>query len=86
MIDMSEVQLELVKEFFSHPKHKCPSCTCQCAIIPRNRDLSSKVTFISEKGNQVLICFNNEKIMVWLPKIIMERYFNVETASSFKIE
>jgi len=85
MMDLSELQLDVLKEFFSYPKHDCPSCTCQCAVIPRDEELSSKVTFVAEKGNMMLICFNKEKIMVWLPKIIVERYFDLETASSFKI-
>jgi len=79
MMDLSELQLDVLKEFFSYPKHDCPSCTCQ------DEELSSKVTFVAEKGNMMLICFNKEKIMVWLPKIIVERYFDLETASSFKI-
>lgn len=82
---LSDQQLDLFKEFFSYPRHDCPSCTCRCAVIPRNKDLSSKVTFLSEKGNKMLIRFNNEEIMVWLPKLIVERYFNLETANSFSI-
>lgn len=85
MTELSEMQLDLVKKYFSYPKHNCPSCMCQCAIIPRNKDLSSKVTFLAEKGNQWLISFNNEKVMVWIPRIIVERYFNLETTNSFKI-
>jgi len=86
MLELSDAQLDAIKEFYSYPKHNCPSCTCQCAIIPRNKDMSSKVTFLAEKGNKMLIRFNNEKIMVWLPRIIVELYFNLETASSFKID
>jgi len=82
---LSDVQLDLVKEFFSYPRHDCPSCTCKCAVIPRNHELSSKVTFISEKGNKMLIRFNKEQIMVWLPRLIVENYFNLETADSFRI-
>ncbi len=82
---ISDDHSKLIKSYFSYPKHDCPSCTCQCAIIPTHKDLSPKITFLAEKGNQMLLRFVDESIMLWMPRILVDRYFDLTTASSFKV-
>lgn len=77
MLELSDREKDIFRDFFSYPKHNCPSCTCQCAIISRDKKLSSKVTILAEKGNKWLVRFNAENVQCWLPKIIAENYLDI---------